>query len=107
MSKDWDVSNYDNWKPEDFPVGAVGLVSGNSTDYITGGWRSERPVWDEGACKQCMLCWMHCPDASIITDAEGKMTGIDLDHCKGCGICINECRFGALKMVPEFEMEGE
>jgi pyruvate ferredoxin oxidoreductase delta subunit len=23
--------------------------------------------------------------------SEGKMTGIDYDYCKGCGICALEC----------------
>ena len=26
---------------------------------------------------------------------------IDLDFCKGCGICVSECPSGAIKMVPE------
>ena len=104
MSK-WDVSGFDSWKSEEFPVGAVGLEAGNSADYITGGWRSMRPVWDAEKCKQCMLCWMHCPDSSIEV-AEAKMTGIDYDHCKGCGICVEECKFDALKMISEFEAKG-
>ncbi|NTU89336.1 MAG: 4Fe-4S binding protein [Actinobacteria bacterium] len=104
MSK-WDVSNFDNWKSEDYPEGAICLEAGNSVQYLTGGWRSDRPVWDENACKHCMLCWMHCPDASIYV-SDGKMTGIDYDHCKGCGICVHECRFDALKMIPEADAEG-
>ena len=31
---------------------------------------------------------MHCPDDSIALE-EGKVTGIDEDHCKGCGICAS------------------
>ncbi len=26
---------------------------------------------------------------------------IDLDYCKGCGICVKECPCGAIEMVPE------
>ena len=26
---------------------------------------------------------------------------IDLDFCKGCGICVSECPSGAIQMVPE------
>ena len=26
---------------------------------------------------------------------------IDLDYCKGCGICVAECPCGAIEMVPE------
>ncbi|MCL2818241.1 MAG: 4Fe-4S binding protein [Actinomycetia bacterium] len=100
----WDVSNFDNWKTADFPIGMVGLEAGNSRDYITGGWRSERPVWNKEKCQHCMMCWVICPDAAIQVKNE-KMVGIDFNHCKGCGICIGECRFGALKMVPEHSEE--
>ena len=43
-----------------------------------------------------------CPDSSILVQ-DGKMTGIDYDHCKGCGICVHECKFGTLEMVSEAE----
>ena len=26
-----------------------------------------------------------------VVDKDGKMVGIDMLHCKGCGICANEC----------------
>jgi len=26
---------------------------------------------------------------------------INLDYCKGCGICAKECPCGAIEMVPE------
>ncbi len=26
---------------------------------------------------------------------------IDLDYCKGCGLCVAECPSGAIAMVPE------
>ncbi|MDR1775324.1 MAG: 4Fe-4S binding protein [Actinomycetes bacterium] len=81
-------------------------VAGNSVDYVTGGWRSMRPVWDADKCKHCLLCWVNCPDSSI-TVADEQMTGIDYDHCKGCGICAVECRFDALDMRPEHECHDE
>jgi pyruvate ferredoxin oxidoreductase delta subunit len=100
----WDVTNFDNWTADEFPPGAVCPEAGNSALYYVGGWRSFKPAWDEEACTHCMLCWMHCPDSSIVVK-DGKMTGIDYDHCKGCGICAIECRFKALEMVPESEKE--
>ncbi|MDR3308312.1 MAG: 4Fe-4S binding protein [Coriobacteriales bacterium] len=96
----WDVSNFDNWKASEFPLGAIAIEAGNSTQYKTGGWRSNRPVWNQPNCKNCMLCWVHCPDSSIEVE-DGVMTGIDYGHCKGCGVCVIECKFDALKMVPE------
>lgn len=106
MARKWDVSNVDNQSYKVLPLGACNIDSGNSVDYITGGWRSERPVWDAEACKQCLICWVMCPDSSVLV-ADGKMTGIDYDHCKGCGICATECKFGTIKMVLESEAGEE
>ena len=96
----WDVSDFDDWSCDRYPNGAVCPDPGNSVQYLTGGWRTDRPIWHVDECKHCLLCWMHCPDSSILVE-DGKMTGIDYDHCKGCGICVRECRFGALEMVSE------
>lgn len=98
----WDVSNFDNWTPEEIPAGFVALEGGKSKEYITGGWRSMRPVWDADACTSCMLCWIACPDSSVVVENK-EMTGIDYDHCKGCGLCVKECRFGALEFITEAE----
>ncbi|MDR1357911.1 MAG: 4Fe-4S binding protein [Coriobacteriales bacterium] len=95
-----DVANFDRWTSSCFLPGAVVIDPGNSVLYATGGWRSDRPVWNEEACTNCMLCWVHCPDSSILVE-DRIMTGIDYEHCKGCGICANECRFDALEMILE------
>lgn len=105
MSNTWDISNFDHWDASQFPTGMVGLEAGNSRDYVTGGWRSEKPVWTEENCKHCMLCWISCPDSSIIVENR-KMTGINYQHCKGCGVCAVECKFDALHMVPEHAEEA-
>ncbi|MCL2807768.1 MAG: 4Fe-4S binding protein [Coriobacteriia bacterium] len=97
-----DVSNFDNWTSKDFAPGAVIVDPGNSALYITGGWRSNRPIWTKENCNDCMLCWVYCPDSSILVEDQ-KMIGIDLDHCKGCGVCAVECRFEALEMISEPE----
>lgn len=94
-----DYAQLDAWAPEDLPVGNV-TAAGASQQYITGGWRTMRPLWDQAKCKNCMLCWIVCPDVSILVKDQ-EMIGIDYDHCKGCGICIHECKFGALEMVNE------
>ena len=100
-----DISDFDNWTYDMIANGAVATDAGNSLLYITGGWRSNMPVWTQDNCNNCMLCWVHCPDSSIEV-ADGKMTGIDYDHCKGCGVCVIECRFDALKMVLESSEEA-
>jgi len=101
-----DVSSYDNWTSDQFPPGGIVTDSGNSVLYQTGGWRSDRPIWHEDKCTHCMLCWMHCPDSSILV-ADQKMIGLDYEHCKGCGICELECRQEALEMIPEPDLLDE
>ncbi|MBU1446218.1 4Fe-4S binding protein, partial [Patescibacteria group bacterium] len=51
-----------------------------------------------------MLCWPVCPDLAVIAE-DGEMKGIDVDHCKNCGMCVKACPFGALEMeeIPETE----
>ena len=96
----WDISKMNEWKSDDFPRGAVIPEAGNSQYYVTGGWRSERPYRSEEKCTQCLICWIVCPDTSINVEDE-KVTTFDYDHCKGCGVCANECPFDAITMVPE------
>ena len=72
---------------------------GWSLDNRTGAWRTFRPVRDEESCNQCGLCWLYCPDSCIDPDT----FDVDLDYCKGCGICATECRPGSIKMEREDE----
>jgi pyruvate ferredoxin oxidoreductase delta subunit len=96
----WDVSDINNWKSADFPQGMVGLEGGNSRDYVTGGWRSERPIWVQDKCQHCMLCWIMCPDNAVKVVDE-KVVGINFDHCKGCGVCFKVCPFQAITWEKE------
>ena len=73
---------------------------------INGGWRQVRPVVDAAACTSCLQCYMYCPDGAIRKTHAPKGSGqaavfVDLDFCKGCGICRSVCRFGAIAMVSE------
>ena len=101
----WDVSDFDNWTYDMLPNGGICLEAGNSVQYLTGGWRSDMPIWVKENCNNCMLCWVNCPDSSIMV-ADGEMIGIDYDHCKGCGVCAVECKFEALGMVSESSEEA-
>lgn len=70
---------------------------GTSREYNTGKWSTEKPVFVEDKCKQCLLCVPVCPDSAIpVTDY--KRGEFDLYHCKGCGICVKACPFGAITM---------
>ena len=84
---------------QDLLPGAV-VTDANRERRETGGWRNERPVFDEAVCVNCLLCWVHCPEPAIIT--EGRlMTGFELKYCKGCGICEAVCPSGAISMIKE------
>ncbi len=76
------------WK--ELEIGAVIPEPGNADNYNTGSWRAFRPQWIEDNCIQCLFCWIYCPD-SAVTVKDGKRGEFDYDHCKGCGICANEC----------------
>lgn len=54
-----------------------------------------------GTCNLCLQCVQFCPDASIGLDEEGTAVTVDLDHCKGCGICAYECPRGVITMEAE------
>jgi 2-oxoacid:acceptor oxidoreductase delta subunit (pyruvate/2-ketoisovalerate family) len=56
-----------------------------------------------GNCFACDNCYGVCPDNAVIKLEEGGAYGyaIDLDYCKGCGICAEECPAGAIAMIDE------
>ncbi|MCX6060786.1 MAG: 4Fe-4S dicluster-binding protein [Pseudomonadota bacterium] len=71
-------------------------------------WRIEKPLFNKDYCIDCQFCWVYCPDMSIIA-RDKKMVGIDFDHCKGCGICVEVCPTNpkSLLMFPEQKDEDE
>jgi NADPH-dependent glutamate synthase beta subunit-like oxidoreductase len=55
-----------------------------------------------GNCFGCDNCYGVCPDNAVIKLGTGPNEYvIDLDYCKGCGICVAECPAGAIEMIPE------
>lgn len=90
----------------DIPIAGRILEAGNAAQYLTGDWRSQRPVWDEKKCIHCLFCWVYCPDTAVVVQ-EGKVKAIDLRYCKGCGICARECppKVRAIQMMPEDRFE--
>jgi 2-oxoacid:acceptor oxidoreductase delta subunit (pyruvate/2-ketoisovalerate family) len=54
-----------------------------------------------GNCFECDNCYGVCPDNAVIKLGPGEKYLIDLDYCKGCGLCVSECPSGAIQMVPE------
>jgi NADPH-dependent glutamate synthase beta subunit-like oxidoreductase len=54
-----------------------------------------------GNCFGCDNCYGVCPDNAVLKVDEADGYAFDLDYCKGCGICVQECPCGAIEMIPE------
>jgi len=52
-------------------------------------------------CESCETCSLLCPDLCITRDEITGEVLIDLDYCKGCGICAAVCPKGAISMLVE------
>jgi 2-oxoacid:acceptor oxidoreductase delta subunit (pyruvate/2-ketoisovalerate family) len=50
-----------------------------------------------GSCTRCDTCLLYCPEGIIRREGAGYQ--IDLDHCKGCGMCVAECPRRAMEMT--------
>jgi 2-oxoacid:acceptor oxidoreductase delta subunit (pyruvate/2-ketoisovalerate family) len=83
-----------NWKE----ASLGGVCWKASTSYLTGDWKTFKPVRDVSKCTKCVLCVLFCPDAAIHWNREKEDIEFDLDFCKGCGICANECPSKAIAM---------
>ena len=93
------LGSFDDWSVEQFPLGMVGPAA-SAQSYDVGAWRFNKPTWSKELCKNCMMCWMNCADTAVIME-DSTVGGVDFTHCKGCGVCEVECRFGAMVMHPE------
>jgi len=86
------------WK--EIEIGCVITEPGNSSQFKTGDWRSQKPVVDFDKCNKCTLCYYYCPEGCIAKNPDGYFEA-DLYYCKGCGICAEECPKDAITMVEE------
>jgi Pyruvate/2-oxoacid:ferredoxin oxidoreductase delta subunit len=52
-----------------------------------------------GLCNACDNCRVFCPEVAV--GVKGAKRWIDLDYCKGCGICVVECPRSVMLMEEE------
>jgi Pyruvate/2-oxoacid:ferredoxin oxidoreductase delta subunit len=78
-------------------------------DEVVGGLDASNALFEArrclscGSCFACDNCYGVCPDNAVIKLEPGGAYAyaFDLDYCKGCGLCMEECPCGAIEMVPE------
>ena len=76
---------------------------------VVGGLDAETALYEArrcmscGNCFGCDNCYGVCPDSAVLKIAGAGAHGyeIDLEYCKGCGLCAEECPAGAIVMEPE------
>jgi len=79
---------------EDTPAGKMGMAS--MVENKTGSWKVFQPIYDKEKCTMCLVCWWACPEGCIYR-TDDKIS-FDMEYCKGCGICANECPADAIEM---------
>jgi len=78
-------------------------------DEVAGGLTTDNALYEArrclscGNCFECDNCYGVCPDNAVIKLGPGRRYEFDLDYCKGCGICVQECPCGAITLEPEPE----
>jgi 2-oxoacid:acceptor oxidoreductase delta subunit (pyruvate/2-ketoisovalerate family) len=70
-------------------------------DEVVEGLNEENALFEARRCLSCDNCYGVCPDNAVIKLGSSLRYQVDLDFCKGCGICVTECPCGAIDMVPE------
>ena len=96
------------WLPDvnELPMGVAGVPintaagpvgPGSFVENKTGSWKVFRPEYDKEKCTMCNFCWFYCPEGCIYR--KDDYMDFDMDYCKGCGICANECPVEAIRMV--------
>ena len=102
-----------SWYYSDAPLTerpALDIARRRSTfDEVVGGLDESNALFEArrclscGNCFACDNCYSVCPDNAVIKLEPGGAYAyeIDLDFCKGCGLCAAECPCGAIVMEPE------
>ena len=65
---------------EEMTPGGMIYEAGNSKEFKTGDWRSQKPVYIPEKCRQCGLCFPVCPDDAIPVNKEQKREKYRIFH---------------------------
>ena len=105
------LSSMNTWYYSDAPASTQHVLEAarrtTSFDEVVEGLDSDTALFEArrclscGSCFECDNCFGACPDSAVIKLGKGLRYEIDLDYCKGCGICATECPCGAIEMRPE------
>jgi NADPH-dependent glutamate synthase beta subunit-like oxidoreductase len=99
------------WYYSDAPASVAPVLAAarrvDTFDEVVGGLDAETALFEArrclscGNCFECDNCYSVCPDNAVVKLGPGKGFRVDLDYCKGCGLCATECPCGAIEMVAE------
>jgi pyruvate ferredoxin oxidoreductase delta subunit len=84
----------------------VVVQPGTTRDQKKTGWRIYRPRFLQENCIGDRACELCCPDGAVYR-IEKRKYDVDLDACKGCGICAEMCPVEDIVMEHEEEPEHE
>ncbi len=95
LERDWGYANS--------PLGGVNPIFGSTvSNDLSASREGYIPVFKLESCIHCGLCDTTCPDFVFQFD-QGKNTGPDYHHCKGCLRCTEVCPTDALTVGLERE----
>ena len=82
------------------PMFGVVVQPGTTRDQKKTGWRIYRPRYKQKDCIGDRACELCCPDGAVYQEGKRKFQ-VDLDACKGCGVCAEMCPVNDIEMVLE------
>jgi NADPH-dependent glutamate synthase beta subunit-like oxidoreductase len=100
--KDLNTAYFDKDPPASPPHLAPALRAG-TFDPVEGALTPEEARYEAarcfkcGTCTECDTCYTFCPDFAIVKKPGGGYA-IDLQYCKGCGVCAEECPRSAVHL---------